>query len=126
MNRALAAACSIFLLMAAASAASAIKSLDSDNDATLDMVEVETAGAKIFAALDKDMEGTLNADELAGRVSAAELRDLDSNHSGTLDRNEYAKAVAIRFKAADVDDNGAVDARELDTKEGSQLLKLVQ
>jgi hypothetical protein len=66
--------------------------MDSDNDGTLDMAEVETAGATIFATLDKDKEGTLDAGELAGRLSADELQDLDSNRSGTLDRNEYAKA----------------------------------
>jgi Ca2+-binding EF-hand superfamily protein len=97
---------------------------DSDDDGTLDMAEVETAGATIFATLDKDKEGTLDAGELAGRLSADELQDLDSNRSGTLDRNEYAKAVAIRFRNADA--NGALDAREVATPDGAALLKLVQ
>jgi len=41
----------IFLIGTAASADSVIKSLDADNDGTLDMAEVETAAAKVFAAL---------------------------------------------------------------------------
>ena len=114
------------LIASAACAGSAIEAMDSDNDGTLDMAEVETAGARIFAMLDKDKEGTLDSAELAGRLSADELQDLDSNRSGTLDRNEYAKAVAIRFRNADADGNGTLDARELATPEGAALLKLLQ
>ena len=88
--------------------------------------EVETAAAKLFGALDTDMEGTLDAHELAGRLDDAELKDLDANHTGTLDRNEYAKAVAIRFKAADIDDNSTLDERELSSAEGAALLKLIR
>jgi len=80
----------LLLLAGAACAESAIKAIDTDDAGTLDMAEVETAGAKVFATLDKDMESTLDANELAGRVTAEELQDLDPNHSGTLDRNEYA------------------------------------
>jgi hypothetical protein len=68
MNKVIAAARLMFVLTTVASASSAIKSLDTDNDGTLDMAEVETAGAKVFATLDKDKEGTLDAGELAGRL----------------------------------------------------------
>ena len=71
-------------------------------------------------------EGRGTPTRLAGRVSAVSRISIENDGGIRSDRNEYAKAVAIKFKAADVDDNGAVDARELDTKEGSQLLKLVQ
>ena len=58
MDRALKAFGAMLLLLTAASAESAIESLDADNDGRLDMAEVETAAAKVFAALDTGMEGT--------------------------------------------------------------------
>jgi Ca2+-binding EF-hand superfamily protein len=126
MNQALASICLTLVLVTIASAEPAFKSLNTDNDRALDMAEVESAGAAIFVTLDTDKEGTLDAQELAGRLSADNLAALDTDHNGKIDRNEYAKAVAIRFKALDSDGDGAVNERELDSPEGEALLKLVQ
>ena len=90
------------------------------------MAEVESAGAAIFATLDTDKEGTLDAHELAGRLSADDFAAIDTDHNGKIDRNEYARVVAIRFRAADSDGDGAVNERELDSPEGMALKKLVQ
>jgi Ca2+-binding EF-hand superfamily protein len=125
MNQVLAAVCLMLLHVTVASAESEFKSLNTDNNRALDMAEVESAGAAIFATLDRDKEGTLDADELAGRLSADDLAAVDTDHNGKIDRNEYAKVVAIRFKAADSDGDGTVDERELDSPEGAALLKLV-
>src|SRR3954471_24174324 len=47
----------------------AIKSLDSDNDGTLDLAEVKTTASALFDRLDKDRDGTLTIKELQGRLN---------------------------------------------------------
>ncbi|MWV20984.1 EF-hand domain-containing protein [Methylobacterium sp. 2A] len=108
------------------SGASAVKMIDTDNDGTVDMKEVEAVASATFDRLEKDADGTLDARELKGRLSAAGVKQADPDSDGTLDKKEYLAAVAERFKLADPDSDGTLDAKELNSKAGKALLALIK
>ncbi len=80
--------------LAAARTADPVKTFDTDNDGTLDLMEVKKAAAAEFAKLDRDHEGTLDARELRGRLSAKEVKAADPDHDGTLTMDEYLAVVS--------------------------------
>jgi hypothetical protein len=114
------------LAMAAPRNTSPIKMFDTDNDGTLDLMEVKKAASDLFAKLDADHDGTLDKRELAGRLSAKELAAADPDHDGTLTADEYLAVVEQRFNAADPDKDGTLDAKELNSKAGKALLRLLK
>lgn len=105
--------------------AAALKALDPDNDGTVSLAEAQAGASKVFASLNKDKDGTLDAKELGDRIDAAGIKSADPDNDGTLDEKEYAKIVESKFKAADPDGDGTVDKKELDSPAGQQLLKLI-
>ena len=76
-----------------------LKSVDTDNNGTIDMDEARVAANTLFDQLDRDHEGTLDRKELRGRLSAKELAAADPDHDGTLTKDEYAHLVATGLKA---------------------------
>lgn len=80
---------------------SPVKRFDTDDDGTLDHMEVRKAATAFFARLDPD-------------------------HDGTLSVNEYLGVVEQRFNAADRDHDGTIDAKELQSPAGRALLQLLQ
>ena len=108
------------------SGASAVKMIDTDNDGTVDMKEVEAVASATFDRLEKDADGTLDAKELKGRLSASGVKQADPDSDGTLDKKEYLAAVGERFKLADPDNDGTLDAKELNSKAGKALLALIK
>ncbi len=92
----------------------------------MDLAEAKAAGAKLFATLDPDKDGTLDAKELGARVSAEELKAGDPDKDGTIDAKEFDALIEARFKAADPDKEGTIDDKELASKEGAALLLLLQ
>ena len=109
-----------------AGASSPVKMLDTDNDDTVDMKEIEVVASATFDRLEKDADGTLDARELKGRLSKGGVKSADPDNDGTLDKKEYLAAVAERFKAADPDGDGTLDAKEFKTKAGKALLALIK
>lgn len=112
--------------VAAPRAADPVKTYDTDNDGTLDLMEVKKAASAEFAKLDRDHEGTLDARELRGRLSAKDLKAADPDHDGTLTMDEYLAVVEQRFNAANADNDGTLDAKELTTPAGRALLRLLR
>ena len=112
--------------LAASRNADAVKMFDTDNDATLDLAEVKKAATAVFAKLDRDHDGTIDARELAGRLSAKELAAADPDHDGTLTLDEYLAVVEKRFAAADPDRDGTLEAKELKSAAGRALLRLLK
>ena len=106
--------------------ANPIKMFDTDNDCTLDLAEVKKAASAMFAKLDPDRDGTLDARELRGRLSAKELAAADPDHDGTLTLDEYLAVVEQRFNAANPDKDGTLDAKELRSPAGRALLRLMR
>jgi Ca2+-binding EF-hand superfamily protein len=103
-----------------------IKSLDPDNDGTMDLNEAKAVAARVFDLLDRDKDGTLDRRELRARVSGRELAAADPDKDATLDKNEYMALVERRFKAADPDKDGTIDAKELRSRAGFALLHLLK
>jgi hypothetical protein len=100
-------------LATALAAPSTLKTVDTDNDGTVDLNEAKAAASALFDRLDKDHEGTLDRKELRGRVSAKDFAEADPDHDGTLTKDEYLALVTKRFNAADPDNDATLDAKEL-------------
>ena len=95
-----------------------VKQFDTDNDGTLDLVEVQKAADAKFARLDADNDGTLTAQELPSSMSANALAAANPDGDKTLDKTEYEKLVEKRFNAADTDHDGTLTNAELKTPAG--------
>jgi Ca2+-binding EF-hand superfamily protein len=111
---------------ALAKKASPVATLDTDNDATVDLNEINKAAEALFAKLEKDNDGTLDSKELQGRLSKKEFKAADPDNDGTLDKNEFLAAVAALFKEADPDNDGTLDAKEFASKKGKAVLRLTR
>ncbi|MFA5900593.1 MAG: EF-hand domain-containing protein [Hyphomicrobium sp.] len=105
--------------------AALMKTLDPDNDGTVDLAEAKAAAATQFKKLDTDHDGTLDAKELKGDLSGSAFKAADPDHDGTLDLDEYTALIEKEFKAADPDNDGTLDKAELQSKQGQALLKLI-
>jgi Ca2+-binding EF-hand superfamily protein len=68
---------------------SLLKSLDPDNDGTVEVAEAKDAASKVFDKLDRDHDSTLDKRELRGRLSSKELAAADPDKDATLDKNEF-------------------------------------
>jgi EF hand domain-containing protein len=105
---------------------SLLKTLDPDNDGTVDLAEAKSAASKLFDKLDRDHDGTLDRRELRGRVNAKDFAAADPDNDGTLDKNEFLALAEKRFKAADPDNDGTLDAKELKSAAGRSLVPLLK
>ena len=120
---------SLAILAASAAIAddAALKALDPDNDGTVSLAEAQAGASKVFASLNKDKDGTLDAKELGDRIDAAgPSRPQIPTTTARSTQKEYAKIVESKFKAADPDGDGTLDAKELSSPAGAALLKLIQ
>jgi len=103
-----------------------VTALDTDNDATVDLNEINKSAEALFSKLEKDNDGTIEPKELQGRLSRKEFKAADPDNDGTLDKNEFLAAVANLFKAADPDNDGTLDEKEFKSQEGKALLRVVR
>src|SRR2546421_12049327 len=78
---------------------SLLKTLDPDNDGTVDLAEAKSAASKLFDKLDRDHDGTLDRRELRGRLNAKDFAAADPDTDGTLDKNDLLALVQKRFNA---------------------------
>ncbi len=111
---------------ALAKKASPVAALDTDNDGTVDLPEINKAAEALFAKLEKDSDGTVDIKELQGRVSKKEFKAADPDNDGTLTKEEFLAVVADRFKDADPDNDGTLDAKEFGSKQGKALLRVTR
>src|ERR1700683_5235045 len=65
-------------------AASALQSLDPDNDGTVDLNEAKRAASALFDTLEKDKDGTLDRQELHGRIPDADWAVADPDKDKTI------------------------------------------
>jgi Ca2+-binding EF-hand superfamily protein len=104
-----------------------MKQMDPDADGTIDLAEALKAGARHFAAFDKDHDSTLDPKEAAAAgVTKAEFRKAEQDKDGTLDLKEFSTIVKARFEAANPDHDGTVSEAELATAKGKALLALLR
>lgn len=107
-----------------AKSAGAVAALDTDNDGTVDLNEIDKSASELFTRLEKDMDGTVDLKEMKGRVSKKDFKTADPDNDGTLSKDEFLALVAGRFKDADPDNDGTLDAKELASKNGKALLRV--
>jgi Ca2+-binding EF-hand superfamily protein len=107
-------------------AASALASLDTDHDGTVDLAEAKAAASALFDKLDKDKDGTLDHQELHGRIAAKDWAAADPDNDKTVSKDEYLAFVETAFKAADPDNDSTIDAKELKSPAGRELLRLLK
>jgi Ca2+-binding EF-hand superfamily protein len=105
---------------------SVVKTLDPDNDGTVDLAEAKSAALKLFDKLDRDHDGTLDRRELRGRLTAKAFAAADPDNDGTLDKDEFLALVEKLFKAANPDNDGTIDAKELKSAAGRSLVLLLK
>ena len=126
-GRAISATLAIMLIgIAPAWSQSLLKTLDPDNDGTVDLTEAKTAAGKLFDKLDRDHDGTLDRRELRGRLNGKDFAAADPDNDGTVDKNEFLAIVEKRFKAADPDNDGTIDAKESRSAAGRSLVQLLK
>jgi Ca2+-binding EF-hand superfamily protein len=108
-----------------------MKLIDTNGDGVINLTEAKFAAAAVIVKIDKDHNGVLNNDELAGRVVVVDKFSPAGGFmfwktQGTLTKQEYLDMVEGRFKPATPDDDGTLDVKELVTEDGQALLKLLQ
>jgi Ca2+-binding EF-hand superfamily protein len=106
-------------------AASALETLDTDKDGTVDLAEAKTAASALFDKLDVDHDGTLDHKELKDRISAEDWKIADPDNDKTISKDEYLAFVEVAFKRANPDNDATIDAKELKTPAGRALLRLL-
>ncbi len=99
--------------------------LNHDGDGTLDWRETRRAAVRLFYKLDPDRDGTLDRNELRGRVGILSFARFNPDRDGTLDKHEFLALVKHRFHRANPDRDGTVDCNELSTLAGRRLLKVL-
>lgn len=107
-------------------AASALSTLDTDKDGTVDLAEAKAAASALFDKLDKDKDGTLDRKELNGRIPDKDWATADPDNDKTISKDEYLAYVEVAFKRADADNDGTIDAKELKSQAGRALLRLLR
>jgi hypothetical protein len=113
------------LTLADAPPASAVAKHDTDNDQTLDLAEVKSAAGAHFDRLDKDADGTVDANEVKGIIGPKAFKAADPDNDGTLTKDEYLALVEKLFKQADTDKDGTLSVAELKSTPGRALKHLI-
>lgn len=103
-----------------------VAALDTDNDSTVDLNEINKSSEALFTRLETDNDGTLEPKELQGRLSKKDFKTADPDNDGTLDKSEFLAVVASLFKEADPDNDGTLDEKEFKTKQGKALLRVAR
>jgi hypothetical protein len=104
-----------------------LNAIDPDNDGAMTRLEALLAGKKAFYRLNTDKDRTLEADELAGRMSARAFDKADSIiKDGKVGLIEYLREVKNRFHWANPDKDRTIECDELHTKYGRLLYRLLR
>jgi Ca2+-binding EF-hand superfamily protein len=111
---------------ALAKATGPVAALDTDNDGTVDLNEVNKSATELFTRLKKDSDGTVDFKEMKGRVSKQGFKTADPDNDGTLSKDEFLVMVAAMFKDADPDSDGTLDAKEIASKKGKALMRVTR
>ena len=111
---------------ALAKATGPVAALDTDNDGTVDLNEVNKSATELFTRLEKDSDGTVDFKEMKGRVSKQGFKTADPDNDGTLSKDEFLVMVAAMFKDADPDSDGTLDAKEIASKKGKALMRVTR
>ncbi|MCC3247155.1 EF-hand domain-containing protein [Methylocystis sp. WRRC1] len=103
-----------------------VAALDTDNDGTVDLNELNKSAEELFGKLETDNDGTIDRKEMQGRVTRKEFTAADPDNDGTLTKDEFLAMVAAMFKEADPDNDGTLDEQEFKSAKGKALLRVTR
>ena len=104
----------------------ALNAVDPDNDGSMTRLEALRAAKKTFYRLNKDKDRTLEAPELAGRMSAKAIAAADIRKDGKISLVEYLVEVNNRLRWANTDKDRTIECDELNSKKGRLLYRLLK
>lgn len=112
------------------SAADFIKEVNTNNDQTISLKELDTFAMKKFGELNKTGDKTLSMDELNGRISktdfdAANTGIKKSSNHPSLSKAEFSAYADKLFKEANTKGTNSLSADELNTPAGQKLIMLL-
>lgn len=104
----------------------ALNAIDPDADGSMTLLEALVAAKSTFRKINKDRDFTLEAGELAGRMSVGAIASADRNKDGKLSLGEYLREVRNRFKYANPDKDRTIECDELHSRYGRLLARLLR
>jgi hypothetical protein len=112
------------------SAADFLKMVDTDNDKTISVAEIDAFALKKFSELKKPSEDALSMTDLRGRISQADFDAANTTHGNastvpTLSRAEFAAYVDKLFREANSVGEKTLSETELKTPAGGKLILLL-
>lgn len=87
--------------------------IDANRDGAITRAEAEAARAELFARLDRDSDGQLDASERTTNQGARVSAYADADGDGGLSRAEFMSQPYRIFEQADADADGALSQSEL-------------
>ena len=105
--------------------AEVLKSVNHDDDRTLEVPEAIKAAATVFDGLSRDKGQTVGRGDVSDRVSPSEWSQVNKDKDQTLELDEWLTVARARFDAADANHDGKLDAGELDTPAGQSLVRMI-
>lgn len=112
-------------MSSAAGVKSFLAAVDTDHDETVTLDEIKTYAIARFQAMETDKDGTLDALELKGRLSATGFKQAGAGADITIDQAGFLAYVEKLFKEAN-DSDGTLDAKELRSPAGRKLVRLLR
>lgn len=82
--------------------------LDRDKNGAVDRSEYQAFMTSAFTSLDKNKDGSLTSDEVAGVLTVQQFSATDANGDGKISQNEFLNRVMADFKAADRGGDGSL------------------
>lgn len=107
-----------------------LKEVNTDNDKTISLQELDAFALKKFSELNKPGDETLSMDELEGRISKADFDEANTGRQKlsthpTLSNAEFSAYVDKLFREANAKGTKSLSATELNTPAGKKLIRLL-
>ena len=126
-RRAVSATLAITLIgIAPAWSQSLLKTLDPDNDGTVDLTEAKTAAGKLFDKLDRDHDSTLDRRELRGRLNARDFAAAIPTTTELWTRMNFLRSSKSASRLPIPTMDGTIDAKEFRSAAGRSLVRLLK
>lgn len=99
----------------------ALDAVDPDGDGSWSIFEAKQRALAVFAKLNKDNDGTLELDEVAGRLTKEQFDKVDIIKRKGIDRLEWLKMTKKLFRAANGDRDRTIECDEIASPAGKAL-----
>lgn len=104
----------------------ALDAVDPDGDGSWSIFEAKQRALAVFAKLNKDNDGTLELDEVAGRLTKEQFDKVDIIKRKGIDRLEWLKMTKKLFRAANGDRDRTIECDEIASPAGKALAHVLR